>query len=193
MNSCAPACGELTNAVYGIVIVRRHQVSGTRIERIALTHELQRACGIGRENHGVLSGWGVEPCKDVAPCLLDQARHRRRTGARGMRVSENPAVQQFHVPLYLRLRVQTAAHVIEIHLSLLIDPAVFRGAKLVQDLGFFVFRMVQKELRVGFLLGQSLKCHLIFESTAPARAEKATRSDLTLRAFLESSAPEVRI
>jgi len=50
-----------------------------------------------------------------------------------MRIAEDVAAQQLHVPAQLRLGVDAAARVVEVHVVAVVEPPVFPHAQIVED------------------------------------------------------------
>ena len=70
-------------------------------------------------------------------------------GVRGVRIAKNAGAQHGDVPPELRFRIQRAAGVIEVDLTLPVEPPIFGRAQLVQRVCFNVVRILRYEVRLG--------------------------------------------
>jgi hypothetical protein len=78
---------ELTNSVYGVVIVKSEQVAAARREGKGFAHELERCRGILREDQDVIFGAGIEVAQNETARAFYMIRCCSRRGIGGMRIA----------------------------------------------------------------------------------------------------------
>ena len=128
----APGARELADPVDGVVVVEGEQEAVAGVERVRLADEPQRAGGVRGEDRDVLVGRGVEELEHGRAGALDELGARRRGRVDGVRVAEHAALEQPHVLAQLRLGVEPAAGVVEVHVAAAVKAREVAAAQLVQ-------------------------------------------------------------
>jgi hypothetical protein len=118
----AVATSVFTNAVDRVVIVDGEDARGVRRKRITLSDQFDRCGRIRGEDHIVRAFIDIEKTQQCFARRVNDLSAGARWPMLRMRIAEHPFAQQLVMRADLRLRVQRAAGVIEIHVILAIEP-----------------------------------------------------------------------
>ena len=144
----APCAGELADPVDGVVVVEGEQEPVSGVERVRLADQPQRAGRVRGEDRDVLLGRGVEELQHGRASALDELGARRRGRVDGVRVAEHAALEQPHVLAQLRLGIESAAGVVEVHVAAAVKPREIAAAQLIEYGGFRVTGMAAAKRRL---------------------------------------------
>ena len=150
LNRGAFGARELANAVDGVVVVEREQITAARRKRKGFAKEFQRRRGILREDEDILFGARMEIAEDVPARAFDVLGHLDRSGACGMRIAQDAGTQQVEMLLQLRFGVERAAGVVEVHLFAFVQAAVLGRAKIVQQRRLLIVRIAREKVHERF-------------------------------------------
>jgi hypothetical protein len=138
---------EFPHAVDRVVVVGGQQKPATRRQRVGLADQLERARGVEREDRRVVTS-AAKIVENRGTRLLDPARGLRRARVDRMRVAEHLLGQHRRMLLHLTGGIQAAAGVVQVDLILTVEPAVLRGAQVVEGQGRGVVRKSGQEIFV---------------------------------------------
>ena len=82
--------------------------------------------GVGREDDAVLGGRGMKEVENASSAAVGTVRCDGRGRVGRMRVAQNISKQELHVTLNLRLAVDATTGVVEVYVTLLVEPRELR-------------------------------------------------------------------